>query len=97
MSASRLAKNTFQWLLPCFRGQFNGAIGNTVRCYRKSEIQDGGSKNVSTYSSAHAQDSNEISKAKHMFSGSGNMAELERTLYNLKINGKSKMAVINWT
>ena len=60
---------------------FNDAIGNTVKCNRKSEIQHGDSRNASTGISAYTRESNEIPTAIPMFPRSDNMAKLSRTLH----------------
>ena len=87
MSASRLPAHVFGVNI------LNGAIGDTVRCNRMSEIQDGGSiTQVHVSQRIYAQDCNEIPTAIPMFSG----RETWLNSSDLKMNGKSKMAAIDW-
>jgi len=61
----------------------NGTIGNTVRRYRKSEIQDGGLQSGKTYISTCRHNIIKIITAIRMFSGSSNPIGLLEILCDL--------------
>src|SRR5664279_3866482 len=67
-------------------------MADSVRHYRKPEIQDGGLQTGSTYYSACRLHSNAISTATPTFSGSSNSMALWPILSDITGNRKSKMA-----
>src|SRR5664279_746688 len=72
--------------------ELNGAIVNTPRCIRKSEIQDGGLQTGYTYISASRQDRSEIPTANPTCSRSSNSMGLVGILCDQTGSGKSNMA-----
>src|SRR5664279_238735 len=74
--------------------ELNGDNPNTIRCNRKSEIQDGGRQTGSTFISASIPDSNEIPTATPMFSGSRNSMVITRLPPYVTGSRKFKMVAV---
>src|SRR5664279_1027189 len=74
--------------------ELNGDNPITALCNWKSEIQDGGRQTGSTYISASIADSNGISTATPMFSGSRNSMVITRLPPYVTRSRKFKMAAV---